>query len=110
MINPDELLEIAAQMEKPLELYLKYRQVVGRYDQGKKSKLAMLMKGFEGSVAARESEAYASKEWRDYLDEWDKAQKAMVTAQVKYDTLRNKFEALRTVVSYSKEHMKVFGG
>lgn len=116
-VDANELLHLAHEMEKPLERWLKFRQVVNRFDRGKKAKLAeiilrldKLCVGQKHSMAKMETMAYGEPEWREYLEDWSKAEQEMIKAQVLVDTLRNKFDALQSVLAYNREHMKRFGG
>lgn len=108
-IDPDELIDLSAKMEKPMERYIKWKQINDRFERGKKAKLSQLMMQHEGTVASREMEAYGSKEWAEYLAEWDNATKELAKAQVEYDTLQNRFAAVQSALSYLRESMKRIG-
>lgn len=110
MIDPEQLMKIALEIEPHLAEYLKLRQIVGRYERGKHAKLAQIIQGVQAdSYAARESQAYASEAWAKYLKAWGDTEELLVKEQIKLDTLRNQFDALQSVLAYEREHMKRFG-
>ena len=112
-LDPEELVTLSAEIEKPMEAFLKWRQVADRYERGKKSKLAQICVGLRGegkvSVAQLEMEAYATPEWIKYETEWDDAERKKVAAQVQYETLQNRFSAIQSALSYLRETMKRLG-
>lgn len=109
MRNPDQLQELAAAMEHPLELYLKFKEIVDRYERGAKTIYARAFLRSEGkSVRERELKAYADEEYVKYQDEWHEASKKCISARVKYENLENQFNALQSGLSYDREHMKRF--
>lgn len=110
MIDPESLIALSAEMEKPTEIAMQWRQVVDRFDRGKRAKLAQLMKKHLGdgkkSMAQLEMEAYSDEEWSKYLEEWEAAEKNYLKAQVRYDTLKNRFDATQSALSYYREAIK----
>jgi hypothetical protein len=109
--NPDRLLTLAAELEKPLEQYLKWRAICDRYERGKSSKLAEIIATLpqEKSYASRESEALASEGYKTYLSEFHEAEKNKIIAQVKYENLKCQFEALQSVLAYERDAMRRLG-
>ena len=108
--DPDRLLVLAAELAKPLELYLKWKIMCDRYERGKAAKLAQIIATVaDGSYASREAKALASPDYQQYLDEWHEAEKKKATAQVEYDTKKAEFDALQSVLSYERESMKRLG-
>ena len=110
--SPDQLIELAEALHKPLELYLKWKVICDRYDRGKPSKIAQLVSKLDKnqSYASREAQALASKDYQQYLEKWHEAEKKKATAQVEYDNIKSKFDALQSVLSYERESMKRLGG
>jgi len=111
MRNPDDLEKIAHAMDRPREEYLKWKAVLERYEQGKHTKFAeCFLKSTGDTVKERELIAYASEDYKKYLDEWDTARKGTIKAQVKFDNLKCAFDALQSALSYDREAMKRLGG
>ena len=109
--SPDTLTELVEAMHRPMERYLKWKQIVERYERGKHTAFAnAFLKTEAETVRERELIAYASPAYVAYLEEWDKAQKEMVKAQVEYDNLRSNFDALTSALAYDRESMKRLGG
>jgi thiamine kinase-like enzyme len=106
MRDPNKLIDLAQELGKPMEFYLKYRQVVGRYERGKSERIARIIKDLKReekeSMSSLENRAHASDEWKQYLKEWDEAEKKMVSWQVKYDTAKVNYEAYQSALSYDK--------
>lgn len=114
MHNPAELAErlltLAAELEEPMAQYLDLKAACDRCDRGKHSKLAeCIQKIEEGSHAAKESEALASKEYREFLKDWADVEGLKVMAQVQYETLKCKYEAARSVLAYDRDSMRNLG-
>lgn len=110
MHDPDKLLILAEELAEPQELYLKWRVICDRYDRGKSSKLAECIgKQPEGSYAAREAQALASEEYKNYLNEFHEAEKEKVKAQVRYENLKCQFDALQSVLAFERDSMRRLG-
>ena len=80
-----------------------------RYERGRNSKLGEIMIALQGqegvpkAVEGLKLWAYASEEYKQYLEEWDAAEKKKVTAQVEYDTLKNAWESERSGVAWERQ-------
>ena len=112
--DPERLLVLAAELQKPFERYLKWKIIVDRYERGKSSKVASailaLKKEEKESYASLEARALGSEEFVSYLAEWHEAEKQMVRARIEYDTKKCEFDALTSVLAYERESMKRLGG
>lgn len=111
MRSPDRLIELAAEMEAPLERMLKFRQIVDRYERGRDSKLGEIRQALEKRNKTQDDLRYemrAHPDFKTYLEEWDKAEKEYIKARVAFDTLKNAFDALQSALSFDREHMKRF--
>lgn len=107
MRNPDELQKMAAIMERPLEHFLKWKEIVDRFERGKNSVWSKCFLKSEGeTVKEREAKAYADPEYVAYLDEWHEASKKAISARVEYENLKNQCEALQSALSYDREAIK----
>lgn len=111
--NPEErLAELAEEMREPRERYFKWRQVRERYERGKSSKLGEIFlslretPGSPKAVEALKLSAYASKEYKQYLEEWDKAERNEIKAKVEYENLESSWESLRTAIALYRESIK----
>lgn len=114
MRDPDKLVELAEKLGRPLEHYLKWRQVCDRYERGKNTKLAQVIgalrrNGEKESHGQLQARAYAHSDYVDFLNEWDKAEQNKVKAQVEYESLKTNFEALQSAIAYDREAMKRLG-
>lgn len=108
MRNPDELIVLAEKLHKPMERYLKWKQITERYERGKHTKFAQCFdfEMRELTIKERELAAYANQEYKNYLEEWDSAEKEKIKAQVEYENLKMSFEALQSALSFDREAMK----
>lgn len=107
MRNPDDLLILAQKIQRPLERYLKWKQVCDRYERGYKVIIAKNIIGRSAeTIRERESLALTSEEVGKYLEDWDKAEKEKIKAQVEYDSLKTSFEALTSALAFDRETMK----
>ena len=111
MVNPDDLLTVAAEMQKPMELYLQWRQVFDRLERGKNTVLGQIMKklALGGEIKSAETMkllAHADEVFVAYLAEMDKAEKNMVKAKIKFDNLKNQFDAIQSAMAYQREEMR----
>jgi hypothetical protein len=109
--EPERLLALAAELEKPLEIYLKWKVICDRYERGKTSALAnqiSIIRGTDATAshASLESKALASDGFKKYLEEWHEAEKQKVSAQVKYENLKCQLEALQSYLAYKREEMR----
>ena len=110
-IDPEELNVLAEKLHKPLERYLKWKIIVDRYKRGKDSKIAQLGLQYQDrSVSERDRMAEASPEFISYLSEWHEAEKKMSAAQIEYETIKAKFDALQSVLAYMRDSMRRLGG
>lgn len=110
MDDPDELVRLSHEMGEPREFYLKWRAVNERYEMGRHSKLSeCFVKAQAETVKERESIALASDEYKEYLEKWDDARKEMVKAQVQFENLKCRFEAIQSKYAFLRESMKHLG-
>ena len=109
MNDSDRLIELAAEMEKPMERALNWKQIVDRYERGRNSKLGEIMMDLQGgegvpkAVEGLKLWAYASEKYKEYLEEWDAAEKKMIIAKVEYETIKNAWESLRSKVAWARQ-------
>ena len=112
--DPQQLLVVAEELHKPMEVYLKWKIVCDRYERGKSSKLAQVLNQLlqqtpDLSYAKAESQALASEDFRKYLEEFHEAEKKMVEAKILFETVKTKFDALQSVLAYERDSMRRLG-
>jgi hypothetical protein len=111
--NPDRLLELAAELQKPYERYLKWSVIVDRWDRGKGSALAAIIQSLprteKESFTSLESRALASEEWKKYLERWHQSDKERVRAKVEFDTKKWEHDSLQSVLAYERDSMRRLG-
>lgn len=119
MRDPQRLVDLAAEMDRPRELYLSWRRIAERYDRGKHTVLAEIMathranleaSGEKATVNQLEMLAYSDERYKKYLKEWDDAEKAMTQARVVFENLQCAFEALQSALAYDRDAMKKISG
>lgn len=107
MRDPDKLIELAGNMDRPRELYLKWKQVVEHLERQYKAVLASEFLKAEGrNVKERESIALASEVSENFRKEMDNAEKEKIKAQVKYESIKANFDAYQSALSFDKETIK----
>lgn len=107
MRNPDQLVEIAELLRRPMERYLKWEQVCDRFKRGDKSVFGKcFLKAKANNVEERKSLAYTDEEYIKYLSEWDSAEKEKVKAEVEVKNLETNLEALTSALAYDRESMR----
>ena len=110
MRDPDTLIELAQKIQRPLERYLKWKQVCDRYERGLKVIFAECFLSVQikadATIKEREMYAYATQKYLNYLAEMDGAEKEKVKAQVQYDTLKTSIEALTSALAFDRETIK----
>lgn len=107
--QPEELLQAAHDLEKPMQRYLAWKQVVDRYDRGKHTILGKVMgklKDGKESIDALKYRAFSDEEYQKFLDNWDEAERKMVKARIAYETRLNYFNALQSYFAFQREGMK----
>lgn len=92
---------------------MNYAEARGTYesiDDQKKPYLSILSEQTEGSQALKESKAYSHPKWQEYLNKLSAARLEYYKAQSKYELIKTKIDALRTLISTRKEEIKKFEG
>lgn len=115
MRHGDELERLAQKIEKPRERYLKWAQVVRRYDRGRKTKFAQVLLrlravGGKKSVAMLEHEAWADPEMVEYLKELNNAEEEMTKAEVEFFNMKTNLDAYDKALSWDQTMARVGGG
>ena len=107
MRNPDILITLAEEMRRPLEMYLKCRQVRERMERGLKTIFAECFLEVEkGTIEERKSRALIHPRYIEAIAELDMMEKKEVAARVEYDNLHKSFDAYQSALSYDKEMLK----
>jgi hypothetical protein len=102
--NPNE---IAERMRLAGEDWSDKDAAASLLEEARKSVLAELMNQAQGqSMAAKESEALASPEYREHVESMVIARKEANRAKVKYDTARAWIELVRTAEASKRQEMK----
>jgi len=111
--EPEKLIQLAHDMEKPRELYLKWKAIVDRYERGKETKLGLIRATLDREKKTQDDLKYecrAHPDYQTYLEEWRAAEENMIKAKVDFDNLQCQFDAYQSALSYQREHLKRLGG
>lgn len=93
MINPHDIHERLCSLG---QAWAKANYEADLLEETKKTMLAKIMNGIEGSNAAREMEAQANPLYHDHIARMCKAREAANIAKVKYDSAKMWAELMRT--------------
>ena len=112
MRNPDKLEELSHELHKLREEYLKWKQMCDRYERGKHWKFATIFQQIppDGTIEVRKQKAYAHPQWQEYIEEWNHVDEMKMKAQVKFENVRNDYEAFQSALSFDRETVKRLGG
>lgn len=104
----DRLTELLIELEKAGMEYSEARGAYESIEDQKKPYLSILAEQSEGSQSAKESKAYSHPKWQEYLTKLSVARLDYYKAQSKYELIKTKLDALRTMISTRKEEIKKF--
>lgn len=93
MINPHEIYEKLVNLG---EEWAKTNYAADILEETKKTELARLMNGLEGSHAAKETTALANPLYRNHLAKMVEARREANIAKVRYDSAKMYCELMRT--------------
>lgn len=93
MLNPNEAYERLVTLG---EEWSKANYAADLLEETKKTELARLMNGLEGSHATKETTGLANPLYREHLAKMCEARKSANIAKVKYDSARMYCELMRT--------------
>ena len=107
MRNPDQLVELAELLRRPMERWLKWKQVCDRFKRGEKSIYAKCyLRAKANNIEERKCLAYSDNEYLIYIEAYDKAEKEKVKAEVEVKNLETNLEALTSALAYDRESMR----
>lgn len=104
----ERMIELLNELEEKGKMYAETKANYESIEDQKKPYLSILMELSEGSQSFKESKAYCNPSWKEYLEKLSKARIEFYIAQSRYDLVKTKLDALRTIISTRKEEIKKF--
>lgn len=108
MINEriEQLELLVSRLEKAGMSAAHHRSLAEAIQDAKKSKIGQLCNDYEGSMAHKESMAYASPQFKEFQKGAIAQKEKFYAAQYYYDNLKIQIEVIRSILSTIKEELK----